>query len=138
MKGLTQWGRKQDAPCQRRGSISSGCLLFLLLMIALGYVGLKVGAAYWSYFEAREKIREALVWAAAGQPKSEEEIVGRIIAKAREVEVELSSQDIRLKQGSDTLTANVTWVEDVEFPYYTLPLRFKVSVTKERRWPKVG
>jgi len=133
MKEFTLSGRRRGTSSRCLGAVSFGCLLFLLIMIALGYVGLKVGEAYWKYFEAREKIREAMNWAATGDPKPEEEIIKRVITKTREVELELSVDDIRVQKRANTLTVIVNWVQEVEFPYYTLPLRMKVTVVKERR-----
>lgn len=133
MREFTLCGRRRATSSRYLGAVSFGCLLFLLIMIGLGYVGLKVGAVYWKYFEAREKIRETVTWAATGDPKPEEEIIKRVITKAREVELELSVDDIRVQKRANTLTVIVNWVEEVEFPYYTLPLRMNVTVVKERR-----
>ena len=133
MKGVVIGGKTQGISPRWRGGVSLGCLLFTLLVIALGYGGLQFGTAYLKYFEVREQIRDILNWAAAGELKSEEEIKKRVVAKALEVDVELSFQDVQVKRGASTLSIQAAWIHDVEFPYYTLPLRFKVNLTKERR-----
>lgn len=130
-------GRKGLAPgC--RGASSMGCLFFLLIAGVVGYVGFKVGEAYWNYFEVRQKTREVLNWAAASPPKTETEIMQRVIVKAVEVGVELSPRNIQIMQTPDTLTIIVSWSQEVEFPYYTLPLNFKTTQTEEKRWYKGG
>jgi hypothetical protein len=138
MKYLTLSGGRKGLAPGRRGASTMGCLLFLLIAGVVGYVGFKVGEAYWTYFEVRQKTREALNWAAATPPKLEKEIVQRVIVKAVEVGVELSPRDIQIMQTPDTLTIIVSWTQEVEFPYYTLPLNFKTTQTEEKRWYKGG
>lgn len=120
------------------GAITGGCLLLIILIGLLAYVGFRIGEAYWNYFEVRQKIQEALNWAVAGSPKAELEIRRKVITKAREVGLELPPQSIQIKQTKATMTIIASWEQEVEFPYYTLPLEFKVSLTEEKRWAKEG
>jgi len=129
-------GRKGSAPY--RGATTAGCLLFLIIAGVAGYVGLKFGEAYWNYFEMRHKTREVLNWAAAHPPKTDKEIAQRLMAKAAEAEVELSSENIQILQRPDNLTITVSWGREVEFPYYTFLLNFKTTQTEEKRWYKRG
>ena len=128
-KGIVSW---------KRGASPLGCLLFIVLLGVLAFVGFKFGEAYWDYFEVRHKTREALSWAVAGQPKYEGDIVQKVIANASEVGVELTSQNIRIRQTRDTLTLVVAWTRDVVLPFYTLPLKFNIMMTDEKRWYKGG
>jgi hypothetical protein len=138
MKDSTLLGGRKDLPLEHRGAVTSGCLVFLILILLLGYVGFKFGEAFWEYLEVRQKTREALNWAAAGQAKSEIDIVQKVITKVREVGVELAPRSIQIKQTTDTLTILVAWSREVEFPYYTLPLKFRVTQTEEKRWHRGG
>ena len=138
MKDSTLLGGRKDLPLEHRGAVTSGCLVFLILILLLGYVGFKFGEAFWEYLEVRQKTREALNWAAAGQAKSEIDIVQKVITKVREVGVELAPRSIQIKQTTDTLTIRVSWSREVEFPYYTLPLKFRVTQTEEKRWHRGG
>lgn len=138
MKYLTLSGGRKGLTPGYRGATTTGCLLFLIIAGVAGYVGFKFGEAYWNYFEMRHKSREVLNWAAAHPPKTNAEIVQRLIAKAAEAEVELSSENIQIFQTPDTLTIIVSWGREVEFPYYTLPLNFKTTQTEEKRWYKGG
>ncbi|MBI4496232.1 MAG: hypothetical protein HY697_04770 [Deltaproteobacteria bacterium] len=129
-------GPKKLSVLTGRGAVTSGCLAFLLLVLALGYLGFHFGGAYWDYLQARQKIREALNWAAAGAPKTEAEMARRVVAKVREAGVELSTQSIRFQQDPDLLTITVSWIREVELPYYTYPWRFQVVMTEEKRWSR--
>lgn len=138
MKDSTLLGGREDFPLEHRGAATSGCLVFLILVLLLGYVGFKFGEAFWEYFEVRHKTREALNWAAAGRPKPEIDILQKVMAKVQEAGVELTPRSIQIKQTTDTLTILVSWSREVEFPYYTFPLKFTVTQTEEKRWHKGG
>ncbi len=138
MKSLTLLARRKGLISGCRGAGTGGCLLFLIGIGVLGYVGFKVGEAYWAYLEVRHKVREALNWAVAGGPKSNPEIVQKVIGNARETGTEFSPENIEIKQTTDILTIIVSWVEEVEFPYYKLPLKFKVNLSEVKRWHRGG
>ena len=138
MKYLTLSGRRKGLTPGCRGASTMGCLLFLLIAGAVGYVGFKVGQAYWNYFEVRQKTKEVLNWAVAGSPKSDGDIVQKVIVNAKGVGAELYSRNIQIIHTADTLTIIVSWGQEVEFPYYTLPLNFKTTQTEEKRWYKGG
>ena len=131
-------GRRKGFPLGCRGTSTMGCLVFILIAGIIGYVGLKVGGAYWSFLEVRHKALEALNWAVVRPPKSEPDILKRVIVNAAEVGVGLSPQNIQIIQTTETLTIIVSWVHEVEFPYYTLPLYFTTTQTEEKRWDKGG
>jgi len=138
MTDSTPWGKKKGFPIGRRGATTMGCLVFILIAGVMVYVGVRVGEAYWNSFEVRHKIREALNWAVAGSPKSEGEIIQKVITNVTQVGLELPPQSIQISQTPDTLTITASWGQEVEFPYYTLPLNFTTSQTEEKRWYKGG
>ena len=115
-----------------------GCLVFILIAGVVGFVGFKVGEAYWSFFEVRHKIQEALNWAVVRPPKSDPDIAQKVIANAAEVGFQFSPQNIKILHTADTLTIVVSWTQEVEFPYYTLPLYFTTTQTEEKRWERGG
>jgi hypothetical protein len=138
MKSLTLLPRRKSFGPGHRGAVTAGCLLFVLGMAVLGYVGVKVGDAYWDYLEVRQKIREALNWAVALPPKAEGEIMQKVIGNASTIGMEFSADNIQIKQTRDNLTLIVSWTQEVEFPYYTLPLKFTVNLSEVKRWHKGG
>jgi len=131
-------GKRKGFPLGCRGTSAMGCLVLILIAGVIGYAGFKVGEAYWSFFEVRHKTREALNWAVVRPPKSDPEIIQRVIVNATQVGVELSPQNIQIMQTTDTLTIVVSWGQEVEFPYFTLPLYFTTTQTEEKRWDKGG
>jgi len=131
-------GRIKGPPLGWRGTSTMGCLVFILIAGVVGYVGFKVGEAYWGFFEVRHKTLEALNWAVIRPPKSEPDIVQKVITNAAEVGFQFSQQNIQIIQTTDTLTIVVSWVQEVELPYYTLPLSFTTTQTEYKRWEKGG
>ena len=138
MTGSTLRGKKRSFPPGWRGTSTMGCLVFMLIAGVVGYVGFKVGEAYWSFFEVRHKIQEALNWAVIRPPKTEAEIRQKVITNSAEVGFQFSQQNIQITQTSDTVTIVVSWVQEIEFPYYSLPLNFTTTQTEEKRWDKGG
>jgi hypothetical protein len=121
-----------------RGASLSGCLLFLFMVGVLGYLGFKFGEAGWDYIQIRQKTLEALNWAVANPPKSEMEIVKKVINNAIETNIELTPRDVRVRQTAETLTIIVTWVRYIDLPYYTYPWKFEVSLSEIKRWNRGG
>jgi hypothetical protein len=121
-----------------RGASALGCLFSLLVLGAAAYVGLKVGGAYYDYFEARHKIREALNWAVAGQPKTEAEMIQKVTSLVRQTGLELKPREVKITHSGENLTVSVSWKREVEFPGYILPLNFSVNLTEIKRWTRGG
>ncbi len=120
----------------KEGASTLGCLFFLVLAVILIYGGLKFGSAIWTYFEVKYKIQEALNWAVAGSTKSDLEITQKVIANVAETGVELKARNISIKHTADDLIIAVSWKQVIEFPYFSFPLNFKVTLTGEKRWLK--
>ena len=116
------------------GTTTFGCLIFLVLAGVLVYGGLKFGEAYWNYFEVKHKVREALNWAVAGGYKTEVEISQKIIARVAEVGVELKPRNIKIQHTKHSLLISVSWGRIIEFPYYSFPMRFNLTLTEAKRW----
>jgi hypothetical protein len=120
------------------GAALSGCLFFLVIIAVLGYVGFKVGEPCWEYLEMRQKIREALTWAAAGQQKSDAEIQQKVLAKTQDTDLDIRQKNIKVIHDGSQLTISVAWRREVTFPGYTLPLHFRVTLSEEKRWGRGG
>lgn len=123
---------------RNQGTSTLGCLFFLVVIAAIGYVSVKFGEAGWEYLEVRHKVREALNWAVAGQAKPDAEILAKVVSFVRQTGVELNPRNVKITHAGEDLTIAVTWKRDVEFSSYTLPLNFSVSLTEIKRWTRGG
>ncbi len=129
-------GMQRSILCQR--GAASGCLLFLIFIAAVGYLGFKFGEPCWEYLQAREKIREALTWAAAGQAKPDKEILQMVLVKTEDTNIDIRQQNIKILHEPTLLTISVSWKRDVILPGYTVPLNFHVTLSEEKRWGRGG
>lgn len=121
-----------------RGMTALGCLVVLVFLAVLGFVGYKIGDAYWTYYQVREQVRQALTWAVAGQAKDEAAIVQKTITYVASTGLQLKSRNVRITQSPENLTLTVFWTHDLEFPYYTYPLDFEVRLSDVKRWGRGG
>ena len=129
------FGKKRAPAGANGGMTTSGCLSFLVLLAILGFVGYKIGTAYWEYYQVREQVRVVLTWTVAGQPKVEADVVKKVIAKIRdESGLYLTPKNVRMTQTANSLTLSVFWVQDLDFLVYTYPWDFEVSLTEAIRW----
>ncbi len=139
MSGIPLPNEGKDRRPQNRGITTLGCLVSLILLIALGYVGIKVGKAFWDYYNVREQVREALVWAVGSmQPKSETEIIQRVISNVDGIGFQFTPRNVHISQTPETLTITATWTEEIEFPNYTFPLNLEANLTEIKRWGRGG
>lgn len=129
------FGKKRTPAGGNRGMTTSGCLSFLVLLAILGFVGYRIGAAYWEYYQVREQVRQVLTWTVAGQPKHEPDVVKKVIAKiGDETGLSLTPKNVSITQTANSLTLSVFWVRDLDFLVYTYPWDFEVSLTEALRW----
>lgn len=120
------------------GMTAPGCLFTLFLILLLGFVGYKVGEAYWIRYQAKEQVRDVLIWAAAGQAKNDIEIAQKVISAMSDAGVQVSGRNVRVAHGTNTLTISVAWTHDLDFSYYAYPLPMEVSLTEVKRWGRGG
>ena len=127
-------GRNRAWIFSNRGGALSGCLVFVVIVAALGYVGFKFGEPCWEYLQVRQKTREALTWAAAGQAKPDAQILQKVLIQTEDINVDIRQQNVKIIHDPDLLTIRVSWKREVVFPMYTLPLNFHVTLSEQKRW----
>ena len=135
MNGFFCFGKRNGPPRRDGGLTTSGCLFFLILLILLGWGGYRVAGAYWEYYQAREHVREVLIWAVAGGPKEEASIAQKVISTMKEeMALPLAPRNVRITQTSSELTISVSWTRDLDFFVYVYPKDFEVRLTEIKRW----
>jgi hypothetical protein len=138
MTGFAPPEKRKGAPRNDSGITAPGCLLVLLVVLLLGFVGYKVGEAYWTRYQVREQVREVLIWAAAGQAKGDIEIAQKVISAVGDAGLQVSGRNVRVTHATTTLTITVRWTHDLDFSYYVYPLPMEVSLTEVKRWGRGG
>ena len=102
-------------------------LLFLLFVAALAYVGNQVAGAYVNYLALRDTVqlvvRDIVLRPIVGVEEGRE----RILAKARELELSISEQQVDVTDDGETVVARVRWEEPVGVGDYTIPFPFEIE-----------
>lgn len=138
MRSTHLTGEGKNRPHRNRGATFQGCLLSILLVAALAWMGFTFGQAGWTYLDVRQKTREALNWAVAGNPKPDSTIIQKVIDNTREAGVELTSRNVKITHTSENLNITVAWLQEVELPFYTVPLNLKFTLSEIKRWYRGG
>jgi hypothetical protein len=110
------------------GKGNLGCLFTLLVIVALGYVGYKFIPHYMSHFELKDALNEIAVYRAAGaRTGSEKTIQQEVMAKAKELEIPLKREDIKVKMEGEKVYITVTYTVPVELPKMVYTLNFEFT-----------
>ena len=102
-------------------------LLFLLFVAALVYVGNQVAGAYVNYLALRDTVQVVVRDIALRPSLGVEEGTERILAKARELELSISEQQVDVTDDGETVFARVRWEEPVGVGDYTIPFPFEIE-----------
>jgi len=110
------------------GKGNLGCLFGLLIVAALGYLGYKFVPHYVSHFELKDALNEIAVYRAAGTRGSEKQTIQEeVIAKAKELGIQLKREDIKVKQDEEKVYITVTYTVPVELPNQVYNLNFEFT-----------
>lgn len=105
----------------RRGATTFGCLLTTLLLVAVGYFGLKVGKVYWDAAEYENVIKATVRLA---DTKSDRQIYDRIVAKADSLGLPEEAKEITVERKGRHLYVGADYVVMVELPLHNRSFHF--------------
>jgi uncharacterized protein HemX len=111
------------------GKGSLGCLFSLLIVVALGYLGYKFVPHYVSHFQLKDALNEIAVYRATGIRGSSEKqtIQEEVIAKAKELGIQLKREDIKVRQEEEKVYITVKYTVPVDLPNQVYDLRFEFT-----------
>jgi hypothetical protein len=111
------------------GKGNLGCLFGLLIVGALGYLGYKFLPHYMSHFELKDALNEIAVYRAAGTRGGSEKqtIQEEVIAKAKELGIQLKREDIKVRQEEEKVTITVKYTVPVDLPNQVYNLKFEFT-----------
>jgi len=116
-------------------------LFWIIFLGALVYVGVKVGYAYYQYFEMVVAVDEAADEAVERLSRQRKGFTGEIqqgmmddlLKRAAEANITLEPRNIAIEVEQNAFTLTVHWTTDLPLIGYTHRLRFKVD--KRRPFP---
>jgi hypothetical protein len=100
-------------------------LLGVVVLAGMGYLGIKIIPPYWDYLSMQDPVKEAAI-AYARQGK-EAEVRTELIARARNVGVVLTEEQVDMGQEGNLVVVRVAWEVPLDIPMYRRTLRFRVE-----------
>jgi hypothetical protein len=115
-----------------RGSGKTGCLIWLIILGAIFYVGYKFGAAQWAYLNMKEDIHEITKAAASQRTLNVEGIQQEVINLGEKLGISIAAEDIIIQNEKSRTTIEVYWEVALEFPFYTHYQDYWVVSTQQK------
>lgn len=100
---------------RRRGAGAPGCLLTLLIVVAIGYFVVQAGEVYWNYVQYRDAMRQAARFAGR---KTDQQIIRGLRAKADSLGLPESAQNIRIHRTMRHIDIEAEYYDHVELPLF--------------------
>jgi hypothetical protein len=104
-----------------------GCLFSLLVLIGLGYLGYKFLPPYVNHFQLKDALNEIAVRQAAGGGRNTKAVQDAVLAKAKDLQIPLRREDIRVRTEEERVYITVRYVVPVELPGRVYDLKFEFT-----------
>jgi len=115
---------RQDS---QQGKGCLGCVFSLLVLAGLGYLGYKFLPPYVNHFQLKDAMNEIAVRHAAGRGGGSKAIQDSVLAKAKELQIPLRREDIRVRTEEERVFITVKYVVPVELPGRVYDLKFEFT-----------
>lgn len=115
---------RQDS---QQGKGCLGCVFSLLVLAGLGYLGYKFLPPYVNHFQLKDAMNEIAVRHAAGRGSGSKAIQDSVLAKAKELQIPLRREDIRVRTEEERVFITVKYVVPVELPGRVYDLKFEFT-----------
>lgn len=110
----------------RPGRSSLGCLVMLLVVVAVGYFGVNAGEAYWRFYQYQDAMKQEARFAAR---RSDDEIRRRLRAKADSLGLpDEARRSLRVRRAGKVLRIHARYEETIELPLVVRRLGFEPTV----------
>ncbi len=117
----------------RRGKGNAGCLFGLLMVLALGYLGYKFVPPLVNHYQLKDALKEIAVYHTAGLGSriggagANAEIQEAVLKKARELEIPLQKENIKIQREGDVIFITVSYTIPVGLPGRAYNLNFEFT-----------
>jgi len=101
-------------------------ILWLVFIVAVIYSGIKIIPVYVNSYELEDYIRQQNPYWVT-QRASADAIRNNILAKARDMDMPLSPEDVKVEIGGGRTTVNLDYTVPIDLKVYTLKLHFTPS-----------
>lgn len=105
----------------RRGASSTGCLFSLLVAAAVIYVGVKIGGAYWRFYEYQDDMRQIVTYSPRA---TNESMLAKLRASADSLELPDAAREISIRRTDSAIGIEAEYDEHIELPMYARDIHF--------------
>ncbi len=100
----------------RRGASTLGCLVAVLLFMAVLYYGVDIGKVYWNYYRLLDEMETSARFA---QTQPDEQIVKHLVGIAQDLSLPAEAQrfTIRRTEHPAVVTIRTRYSVDLELPF---------------------
>jgi hypothetical protein len=106
-------------------------LIWLLVLGAAVYTGVKVVPAYIANYRLAEFIDDAARSAAVSAQRSDDDIRSAVYQNAQDLEIPLKSQDIRIERSGGDVAISADYIVHIDVPVHPFDLEFHPSSKRE-------
>jgi hypothetical protein len=112
---------------RRRGASTLGCLFSMLVVVALIYFGVNVGAPYWRYYQFRDAMQQEARFA---ERKPDSQIIATLRLKADSLSLPAPAQRIKIRRTPSRITIWTDYTETIDFPFVTRSVSFRPIIER--------
>ena len=105
----------------RRGASSLGCLVTLLVVVAVGYFSFKIGEVYWRFYDYQDTMVQQARFA---EHFTNVQIKKRLVAKADSLGLPADASEVSVERTGRHISIGVDYVELVELPLHVRTFKF--------------
>ena len=105
-----------------RGASTLGCLFSMLVVVAVVYFGVNVGAPYFRYYQFRDAMQQEARFA---NRKSDAEIIASLRLKADSLELPAPAHRINVRRTPGRVVIWADYREIIDFPFVTRDIAFR-------------
>jgi hypothetical protein len=106
----------------RRGAGKLGCLVSLLIFVAVLYFGANIGQVYWRFYQFEDDMRQQVRF--AGQ-RTNDQIVTHLRAMADSLGLPESAKKIAIRRSEKAISLEADYYEHVELPMFVREFHFR-------------
>ncbi|HEY7407602.1 MAG TPA: hypothetical protein VH638_05000 [Gemmatimonadaceae bacterium] len=110
-----------------RGASTLGCLFSLLVIVALIYFGVNIGAPYFRYYQFRDAMRQEARFA---ERKTDAQILMTLRLKADSLALPARAHTINVRRSPSRIVIWTEYAETIDFPFVTRDIAFRPVVER--------
>lgn len=111
----------------RRGASTLGCLMAILIFMAILYYGVDIGKTYWTYYRIKDEMETSARFA---QTQPDDQILRHLIGVSQDLGLPAEAQRfvIRRTEHPPLVTIRTSYTVDVVLPFKKKRVTLKPSV----------